>query len=1033
MTNDYEIDYDSIFEELKNEESNEYKNNLAIIEYQSLTKKLVREALDKIVPVYTERFKGDVDEGIKDLKIDIVKSTISEIKQTSEIVTKHLDVSTGRINELVSDVYKQLKTIDVEVVSKANKAITKIDINKFNTDTKIENISSEISLISEKLEGVSDIINDKVSEISAEILVDKINKSKEVINKENIEGIDDINKSIEKINKEIESVKRLKSNIKNNTSFGIQANGKIKLLEDVDMNGIEDGDVLIYDAVTKKMKAGKIEGGGGTGDMTKAIYDTDDNGVVDDAEKVNGLTVETAVPIGAVFTDSTFKVSADDNSTGYLEDKLAGGSAIELLTSADLDNNEVRNIAVKYDSATLELNAGKLNVKDHTHTASEISDFDTEVSNNTDVDANTEARHTHGNKDTLDQFGVDGEGKPTFNGNAVDTTIAQRDVVDNLTSDDNTVSLSAKQGKVLKDVQDTQQTAINNNNAKNTYPNADKNKLAGIEDNAEVNNVTDLNANALVDGTENALHYHDTDRDRANHTGTQIASTISNFDTEVSNNSSVTVNTAKETNATHTGEVTGSDELTVDVSLVSNKTSKTVTGSEEILINDGGTLKKTTAQEIADLGDGGGGGAEKIDDLLDGKSNLKSVFLGNLSGESSTLSDYAYAVGLGYKSANKSETNVDMVAIGAYALSRSTANGNTGIGYRALEYNTTGRFNVASGRQSGRSVTTGGWNVFNGESAGYNTTTGTANTIIGQASGYSNTTGGKNTLLGNNSLYKNQTGDDNTALGRDAGRYISDGSNNTNINDTVLVGFDTRPKLLNSEKEVVIGYKAVGHGNHTVTLGTQDETIDTYVAGSLTIDEAYKLPNIDGEDNEILKTDGNGVVSWKKNTTLFFGGSGRVYLYKDDNRWISLADDYYGISYPNQSENAGTGTEPIVEWETKGILFPKGRKLHNIKIVARATSSQVTDMEIRIIVKLDKGTHYSTDGVGHDSDLDLDVLFSGNWMEDGWTHTNYDHIKTIDLGGYEFPQDAMVTILMRPVGTLSANRYFLFSTTYEIE
>lgn len=87
-------------------------------------------------------------------------------------------------------------------------------------------------------------------------------------------------------------------------------------------------------------------------------------------------------------------------------------------------------------------------------------------------------------------------------------------------------------------------------------------------------------------------------KNRANHTGTQTASTISDFDTEVANNSAVTANTAKNsypsadatkvgfisvtqavdldtmesniatnnakvTNATHTGEVTGSTALTI--------------------------------------------------------------------------------------------------------------------------------------------------------------------------------------------------------------------------------------------------------------------------------------------------------------------------------------------------------------------------------------------------------------------------------------------------------------------------------------
>jgi len=44
----------------------------------------------------------------------------------------------------------------------------------------------------------------------------------------------------------------------------------------------------------------------GSGDMLKAVYDTTDNGVVDNSEKVNGLTVETAVPSDAEFTDTIY-------------------------------------------------------------------------------------------------------------------------------------------------------------------------------------------------------------------------------------------------------------------------------------------------------------------------------------------------------------------------------------------------------------------------------------------------------------------------------------------------------------------------------------------------------------------------------------------------------------------------------------------------------------------------------------------------------------------------------------------------------
>jgi hypothetical protein len=50
---------------------------------------------------------------------------------------------------------------------------------------------------------------------------------------------------------------------------------------------------------------------------------------------------------------------------------------------------------------------------------------------------------------------------------------------------------------------------------------------------------------------------------RANHTGTQLAVTISDFDAAVAANSAVAANTAKVTNATHTGDVTGATVLTI--------------------------------------------------------------------------------------------------------------------------------------------------------------------------------------------------------------------------------------------------------------------------------------------------------------------------------------------------------------------------------------------------------------------------------------------------------------------------------------
>lgn len=95
------------------------------------------------------------------------------------------------------------------------------------------------------------------------------------------------------------------------------------------------------------------------------------------------------------------------------------------------------------------------------------------------------------------------------------------------------------------------------------------------------------------------------------------ASQVGDFDTEVSNNTSVAANTAKVSNATHTGEVTGSTALTVDKTAISGKTLVTAAAGDHILVGDASdtdNLKKVTAQSIADLG---GGGASQLSDLSD--------------------------------------------------------------------------------------------------------------------------------------------------------------------------------------------------------------------------------------------------------------------------------------------------------------------------------------------------------------------------------------------------------------------------------
>ncbi len=132
----------------------------------------------------------------------------------------------------------------------------------------------------------------------------------------------------------------------------------------------------------------------------------------------------------------------------------------------------------------------------------------------------------------------------------------------------------------------------------NAFSDAEKAKLAGAA------------VGATANAADAAL------RDRATHTGTQVAATISDFAAAVAATAAVTANTAKVTNQTHTGDVTGSGALTIadnattyakmqDVSAASRLLGRgSASGAgdpQELTIGGGLTLTGTTLAAVANV------------------------------------------------------------------------------------------------------------------------------------------------------------------------------------------------------------------------------------------------------------------------------------------------------------------------------------------------------------------------------------------------------------------------------------------------
>ena len=129
----------------------------------------------------------------------------------------------------------------------------------------------------------------------------------------------------------------------------------------------------------------------------------------------------------------------------------------------------------------------------------------------------------------------------------------------------------------------------------------------------------------------------------------------------------------------------------------------------------------------------------------------------------------------------------------------------------------------------------------------------------------------KNSAFGYNALNSSTSGASNSAFGQDAAKNITSGSKNTAIgrkagignttgSENTLIGFDADVSSNNLTNATAIGANATVNASNKIRLGdsnvTNIETSGTITAGTIT------YPNTDGTANQVLKTNGSGLLSW---------------------------------------------------------------------------------------------------------------------------------------------------------------------------
>jgi len=238
-----------------------------------------------------------------------------------------------------------------------------------------------------------------------------------------------------------------------------------------------------------------------TGDLIPTTDNNDKNAAI--------IQLETKVGVGAA--------AAADATTGHsLKKKSDGTTGWEGTTKADVGLGSVPNT----DATKRANHTG-------TQTANTISNFQATVSANDDVSANTAVRHDHDNKEVLDATTAS---FTTADESKLDGIAAQ--ATKNAT-DAQLRSRSTHTGSQAASTISDFQTAVSANSdvaASKAASHSHNNKAILDGTTASYTESKDSKLSSLQDGAT----ANDTDanlKNRANHTGTQTASTISNFNT----------------------------------------------------------------------------------------------------------------------------------------------------------------------------------------------------------------------------------------------------------------------------------------------------------------------------------------------------------------------------------------------------------------------------------------------------------------------------------------------------------------------
>ena len=268
-------------------------------------------------------------------------------------------------------------------------------------------------------------------------------------------------------------------------------------------------------------------------------------------------------------------------------------------------------------------------------------------------------------------------------------------------------------------------------------------------------------------------------------------------------------------------------------------------------------------------------------------------------------------------------------------------------------------------------------------------------------------------------------------IGLSQGRIGGSGVCHVSIDPNSISDMQTR----NPESDCMIA--------HNYLSGDQWRFIDANPPG----EKWEELPEsefpIGGINGHVLQTDGSGNYSWVAQSSGGGSGgssggssycikiSGRAYCNANGN-WVTPSSRFYGPNSFQFSEQAGSGADPLVEWENLGHFMKSGETIKDVSFSGVANNNEITDLRIAIV--LSRPIAGWEVGADNDAEMETVTLLNTTLIAgSGITAQTTDITARTFSIDHTLTEDYIMHVFYQAVGSFSAVRYYYTTLSIDVE